>query len=458
MFSPPPPSFARPPLDFIPLAYKPWVLRLVHGILPLLLRLRVRPWLPSGIAKIEARGVQTLAQLYHQFQAGQIRLILAFRHVEVDDPLVGLYVLSRLVPQAARHQGIPLRKPIHAHFLYDRGMPLWGGRWLGWLLSRLGGIPVHRGRRVDRLALAAARRLLLDGPFPFGIAPEGATNGHSERVNPLEPGTAQLAFWCAEDLAKAGRSEKVVVVPIGIQYRYLKPSWKKLERLLSHLERLSGLTPPADPKPSANRHWAQRICGLAHHLLAQMETFYGLPPLPSGAPFNARLERLLHTALQTAETYFGLSPQGDWNSRCRRIEEAAWTQIYREELRHPGSLAPLQRGLLNWKAQQATLYLQHMRLVESCVAVQEEYLLSRPSFERLAESALILFDVLARLRGDPYPARPRLGWREVQVTVGDPIWVSQRWERQYRQGRQEARQAVAELTQDLQLALERMIS
>lgn len=99
-----------------------------------------------------------------------------------------------------------------------------------------------------------------------------------------------------------------------------------------------------------------------------------------------------------------------------------------------------------------------MRLVESCVAVQEEYLLSRPSFERLAESALILFDVLARLRGDPYPARPRLGWREVQVTVGDPILVSQRWERQYRQGRQEARQAVAELTQDLQLALERMIS
>lgn len=134
------------------------------------------------------------------------------------------------------------------------------------------------------------------------------------------------------------------MVPIGIQYRYLKPSWKKLERLLSHLERLSGLTPPAAPKPSANRHCAQRICGLAHHLLAQMETFYGLPPLPSGVPFNARLERLLHTALQTAETYFGLSPQGDWNSRCRRIEEAAWTQIYREELRHPGSLAPLQRG------------------------------------------------------------------------------------------------------------------
>jgi hypothetical protein len=151
------------PLDFIPPAYSAWVLRLVHGILPLLLRVRVRRWLPSGIAKIEATGAEILARLYHQFQEGQIRLVLAFRHVEVDDPLVGLYVLSRLVPEAARRQGIRLREPLHAHFLYDRGMPLWGGEWLGWLLSRLGGIPIRRGRRVDRVALKAARQLLLDG-------------------------------------------------------------------------------------------------------------------------------------------------------------------------------------------------------------------------------------------------------------------------------------------------------
>jgi 1-acyl-sn-glycerol-3-phosphate acyltransferase len=458
----PPPHFARPPLDFIPPAYSAWVLRLVHGILPLLLRVRVRRWLPSGIAKIEATGAEILARLYHQFQEGQIRLVLAFRHVEVDDPLVGLYVLSRLVPEAARRQGIRLREPLHAHFLYDRGMPLWGGEWLGWLLSRLGGIPIRRGRRVDRVALKAARQLLLDGQFPFAIAPEGATNGHSERINPLEPGMAQLCFWCAEDLAKAGRSETVILLPIGIRYYYTDPSWTKLERLLARLEHLSGLTPPK-PEPrssrSPNLRYTQRICRLAQHLLGQLEAFYDLPPFISGrdeekprieqrlAPghFNARLERLLHRALETAETYFGLSPQGDWNSRCRRIEEVAWIQIYREELRHPGSLSPLQRGLLDWKAHQATLYLQHMRLVESCVAVQEEYLLSKPSFERLAETALILFDVLARLRGESYPARPRLGWRGVHVTVGDPISVSERLER-YCRGRQAAMQAVLELT------------
>ncbi len=466
LFPLPPRHFAHPPLDFIPQSYSAWVLQLVQGILPVLLRVRVRRWLPSGISKVEATGTETLAQLYQQFQEGKIRLILAFRHVEVDDPLTGLYFLSRLVPQAARRQGIQLKGPVHAHFLYDRGMPLWGGGWLGWLLSRLGGIPVHRGRRVDRLALGAARRLLMDGQLPFGIAPEGATNGHSEWVNPLEPGTAQLCFWCAEDLAKAGRSEAVVIVPIGIQYHYTDPSWKKLEHLLGYLERLCGLTVQRrDPKTEKKRPslYAQRICRLGEHLLAQLEAFYVQPSRrdeeeKSGLDlnFNARLEQVLQRALETAEVYFGLPTQGDWSGRCRRIEEAAWTQIYREELRHPGSLSPLQRGLLDWKAQQATLYMQHMRLVESCVAVRAEYLLTKPSFERLAETALILFDVLARLKGEAYPARPRLGWRGVHFSVGDPISVTERWER-YRQGRQESKQAVAQLTQDLQLALEGMI-
>jgi len=45
-------------------------------------------------------------------------------------------------------------------------------------------------------------------------------------------------------------------------------------------------------------------------------------------------------------------------------------------------------------------------------------------------------------------ARPRLGWRGVHVTVGDPISVSERLER-YCRGRQEAKQAVTELTQDV---------
>ncbi|MEN9230339.1 MAG: 1-acyl-sn-glycerol-3-phosphate acyltransferase [Thermostichus sp. DG02_5_bins_236] len=471
----PPRHHAQPPLDFIPPAYSPWLLQGVQRLLPLLLRVRVRRWLPSGIAQVEATGAETLAELYHQFQRGRIRLILAFRHVEVDDPLTGLYFLSRLVPQVAHRQGIPLQLPLHVHFLYDRGMPLWGGKWLGWLLSRLGGIPVHRGRRLDRAALSAARQFIAEGQFPFVVAPEGATNGRSELLNPLEPGTAQLCFWCAEDLAKAGRSESVIILPIGIRYHYTHPSWPRLERLLQHLEKISGLTiSSVDPSAAKNRnrHYTQRICRLGHQVLTQMEAFYTQvrhQPLAQtyDLPLNTRLERVLQQALMTAEQHFGLPSQGDVNGRCRRIEEAAWTQIYREELRDPRSLSALNRGLLDWNAQQASLYMQHMRLVESCVGLREEYLLEKPSFERLAETALIVFDVLARLKGEAYPARPRLGWRGVRFAVGDPISVTERWAayhaaphraERHQKGRQEAKQAVAQLTEDLRLALEQLMN
>jgi len=55
---------------------------------------------------------------------------------------------------------------------------------------------------------------------------------------PWNGGVAQLGFWCVEDLVKAGRSETVYIVPIGIQYRYV-PSWRKLD--LQSIEADSGL-------------------------------------------------------------------------------------------------------------------------------------------------------------------------------------------------------------------------
>lgn len=129
----------QPKLKFIPPAFNPLVLQLSHWSLPILLRFRTRSWLPAVITRIETENVECLVNLYRQFQAGKIRFLMAFRHVEVDDPLCGMYLLSRTVPKVARQQGVSLQYPIHTHFLYDRGMPLWGGAWLGWLLSRLGG-------------------------------------------------------------------------------------------------------------------------------------------------------------------------------------------------------------------------------------------------------------------------------------------------------------------------------
>jgi hypothetical protein len=371
------------------------------------------------------------------------------------------------VPSVARQQGIPLQYPIHSHFMYDRGMPLWAGSWLGWLFSRMGGIPVHRGKPFDWLAIRKVREILVDGKFPLAVAPEGATNGHSEVVSPLEPGVAQLGFWCVEDLLKANHVQQVIIVPIGIQYHYLQPQWSKLNWLLSQLEADCGLSVQGSLSNEPEKIYYQRLLGLGEYLLTEMEQFYRrfyhckLPEVGDDystpeAKITVRLESLLDTALQVGEEYFGLSSKGTVIERCRRLEEAGWTYIYRQDISDLKSLSPLHRGLADWIAQEASLRMLHMRLGESFVAVSGTNLQEKPSFERFAEITLIIFDFLARIKKSKIPRRPRLGWRKGRVTVGEPISVSDRWST-YHQSRQSAKKAINQLTQDLQIALEEMI-
>ncbi|ACK67043.1 phospholipid/glycerol acyltransferase [Rippkaea orientalis PCC 8801] len=458
-------------LEFIPQRFNDGVVKLVHLLLPLVLRFRTRPWLMGGIVRIDAVHTERLVDLYQQFQGGKIRFLMGFRHAEVEDPLCLLYLMSRLLPQAAIQAGIKLQLPIHNHFIYDRGMTIWAGKWLGWLFSRGGGIPIHRGKPLDRAALREARGLLINGRFPFTIAPEGATNGHGETLSPLEPGLAQLGFWGVEDLNKANRQELVYILPMGIRYYFVTPSWQKIEGLLGQLESQSGL----EVKQLSQEHWKNpanylypRLLSLGEHLLTKIEEFYrrfyhqSLPKLNEDSSSNynqflaLRLQRLLDVALKVAENYFGLSSQGSIIDRCRRLEEAGWNYIYREDIKDLKTLSALDLGLANWVAEEADLRLKHMRMVESFVAVSANYIQEKPTAERFAETLWILFDTIERIKGKKMPRRPYLGKRWVKITIGEPICVTERWEN-YHNSRQQAKQAVNQLTEDLQIALEKLI-
>ncbi|MFM9161034.1 MAG: 1-acyl-sn-glycerol-3-phosphate acyltransferase, partial [Dolichospermum sp.] len=59
----------QPPLKFIPQFHNPLVVKIVSLFLPLILRVRTRPWLPAGIVNIQAKNAEVLAELYHEFQA-----------------------------------------------------------------------------------------------------------------------------------------------------------------------------------------------------------------------------------------------------------------------------------------------------------------------------------------------------------------------------------------------------
>ena len=154
-----------------------------------------------------------------------------------------------------------------------------------------------------------------------------------------------MGFWCVEDLQKANRTETVIIVPIAIQYRYVEPPWSKLDWLLSKLEADSGLAVKEIEQGEGEEIYYQRLCRLAEYLITEMEEFYrrfyhqDIPKTIStdeSASHNqvliARLHRLLDKALQVAEQYFGVQAQGNSIDRCRRLEEAGWNYIYREDL------------------------------------------------------------------------------------------------------------------------------
>lgn len=98
-----------------------------------------------------------------------------------------------------------------------------------------------------------------------------------------------------------------------------------------------------------------------------------------------------------------------------------------------------------------------MRLVESFVAVTAAYVLEKPTADRFAETTLLMWDTITKIKGGNAFMRPNIGKQWAQLTVGQPISVSERWET-YQSSRRNAKQAVADLTKDLQSALESMIT
>ncbi len=426
-----------------------------------------------SIASIHTENGETLVDLYQQFQAGKIRMLLAFRHPGTSDPFVMAHLLWYAVPQAAKRIGVKFKEPVRSYFMYDRGIPLWAGEFVSWLFPRLGGTSIFRGK-ADRKGLRAARDLLTNGPIPLSVAPEGGTNEHSEMVAPLEPGVAQLGFWCVDDLQKANRPESVYIVPIGIQYSYINLAWSRLEDLLSEMEISAGVSPDVVvptgliPAPQADALYG-RLLRLSDCVLDVMEQFYSryyhrtfpeidpIEPEAKGCQRNqylsARLKSRLEIALQVAEEYFGQQPKGSLSDRCRQLEQAGWNRIHRDDV---DQLSPLEQGLADWLAEEASMQLSHMRVVERLSSITGHYILQKPTVDRFAEVLLIVWKIIENLKGGDPHTPPDLGLKSLRITVDQPLSVSERWPI-YKKDRRHARQAIDELTQEIQDSLKGMI-
>jgi hypothetical protein len=452
---------AQPALAFIPPNFNLGIYRIIRFLLPTWLRFRL------DITEIEVQDIERLVSLYQQFDAGKVKLLLAFRHPTTDDPFSMAELLWRQVPRAARRAGVKLKMPVHSHFIYDRGIPLWAGNITTWLFPKLGGVPLWRGK-ADRLGLKTARDILTQGRFPLAIAPEGATNDHSEKMASLEPGVAQMGFWAAEDLQKMGSAAEMLIVPIGIRYRYLREPWPQIEQTLREIEQSCGLASTVSTAPGLLQDPQRdilygRMLQVGEYLLDTMKAFYQRcygftftepdETLPNPERLNARLCEYLNKSLEVAECGLSVTAQGTFIDRCRRLEAAAWDRIFRDDLE---TLSSVERGFANWAAEQSSLFLWHMRLAERLTVVTGDYVLQSPTAERFAEILIILWRIVMWLRDKNPNGSPHFGPRRLTLSIAEPISVTQQLPH-YQENRRSARQAIQGLTKDLTLALEKQM-
>ena len=430
-------QIARSALRRLPTRPSRLVQAVVSRLLPLLFR-------SQGLDINSGKAAEGLAKALAAQQTGACNLLIAFRHPSTRDPVVLADLFWNRVPRAARRLNLGVKRPIQLRFLYDRGIPIWAGPLIGWLLQRSGGIAIHRGR-LDRPALSQARAALAQGRYPLVVAPEGATNNLSGEMAPLEPGVAQLAFWAAEDLDKAGDDRHLEVVPVGIHYSWRRHNWRALDARLDALEQHLGIPAMEEWADDPDTTRRERLIQIGMNLLKALEQLERLKPDPE-LNFSERIGAYRLHGLAKAEAHFALRSVGNLQERCRRIEQAAWDRIYREGV---DQLPPLERSLADWEAREADLQLTRMRLVEHFTSVSGHYISDRPDFDRFAEMLLLVEEAIGWIEDKPWKGQPSLGPQRVELSLGRPLPVRPRLS-QYRCNRRESMQI---FMQDLEQAL-----
>jgi len=398
-----------------------------------------------------------LLRAYQQLQEGTSRVIVAFRHPGVEDGTMVFRLMTGIASREARRAGIRLRTPPRGYFLYGRDVPLWAGRFLTWMLPLLGAISVVPGR-YDSQSIATMRRYLTEMPHPLALAPEGQVTYHNERVAALEAGTAQLAFWCLEDLKKQARREDVLIVPVCTSYHYDQRDGKGVLRLLAATERECGLPPlegleppggrrgglPLDAAARAKVH--ARVMRIGRRLVEVAEDFYArfygarFEPRAgeeSTAGLQERVRAVCEAALGVAEGFFHLKPRGDFVHRVFAARQAGLLWMFREDVPDLDELSPAERALADRVAMETWLANRHVELVDLLEYLRADYLQPDSGFDRFVEAVTNLWDLVNRLEGGNISGRVNPFRKTARIVVNEPIRVSPRWEA-YRANRREA--------------------
>ncbi len=409
------------------------VIRIARLLVPVL-----APALKFGPARILKS--ERLFDSWDDFAAKKTRLILGFRHAYGDDPQLMAYLLHLVMPRAARKAGRKLAGLTHAHFVYGSEVPLWSHPFVGWLLPRVGAVPVNHAN-MDSKGMNRIRSLVSSGTFPLALAPEGHVTYGSERIAALETGTARFGFWAMEDLARQGRSEKVTFLPLSFHYRYGPGIEKKLARFLTRLARDAGVR-----ETDTREDIPARLRTIASAILARLSDFYsGL----TGSTVDATQAGILEAALLSAERMSGVNANAQDGSMARlyRVRNACWGRIIRKDLE---SVSDCVRALANRACGEAWYAMRHMETAEILTYVSLDAIPDGLPIERYVEIAINVRDVLSRAEGGTLRDRSNEFKKYPVIVPGKPLVMNDYFELWKR----DKKAALAEATENMRAEYE----
>jgi hypothetical protein len=382
-----------------------------------LLRLIIQPY-ARALKFLEPAMLhgERLVDSYRDFGEGKTRLIIGFRHAYGDDPQLMAYTLHHALPREAKRLKKPIKGITHAHFMYGVEVPLWSGKFVRWLLPNVGAVPINHVH-MDSEGMNRIRKTLLSGNFPLALAPEGHVTYESETVSELETGTARFGFWCIEDLARAGRDEKVVFLPVSTHYRYGKASVRTLRKLLEDLEASCGIAGAGIAKPSLDA-LRSRLAGVGAEILSVMAAYYREL---SGISGDLTQEEILDAALSAAERILALTGEGEPFARLYRIRAIAWDRIFRGDT---AAMNPLRLNLAGRETGEAWYAMRHMETAELLAHVLFGDVPADAGIHRLFEIANNYYDMIERLKGGTLKNRANRAKKKAVIVPGKPVVIN----------------------------------
>ena len=382
--------------------------------------------------KIELKNPQAVVQAFNEFQEGRTRLLIAFRHPYGDEPQLMFHVLEHQLPRWARRLHTPLKHSPAMRPVHDYAVSLWGDAAIRFILPRVGALPIYHVK-YDSASIRGIRAVMKDGGSPLGIAPEGQISYHAETLPRIEQGTVRMGLWCASDLHKAGRDERVIVLPISVHYRYDERDAGKLQKALKTLEAQCGLPVIGGDTDASPAALLARVDGIESRILAITEAYYTNtygyhPPEPADTDtLFARHDRwmaLLPFALSMAEHALGMDPKhGSIVQRMYQVRQETWDRIYPET--PVEELSSLEKALADRRAGEAWYAMRHMELVDLMAYHDAGYFTAASpetlTFDRLVETVYTLQDLACRLMGGNITNRPNAVRKHAVLVPGQTM-------------------------------------